>query len=486
MSTFLPSLTLAPVPPATAAFADGGGVRPWRRAVTAGLLLAAALYLLPADMGFPARLTLGVFTAAVLGWTLLRADDIVVALLAALALVLGGAVPAERLHRALGEDLVWLMVGGFLLAAVLRESGLAQRWALQAVAGAGSLAQLMRRLTVLIAATAFLVPSTSGRATLLLPVFLVLSQALDRPAATRALALLFPTTILLSAGASMLGAGAHLMALDALRAQGIAVPGFLGWAALSAPVSWASCALACLTIERLMLSPQERHAAVVLPAAPRTPLRRQQRSVAWIVALTVAGWAVGPALGLDAVIVALAGSLAATMPRWTGVSLAAAMKGVEWGLILFLAATGLMADALISTGAAAGLARHAVDALPSGAAGAWSLLVGAVLLALLAHLLIVSRSARVVVLLPVLGLPLAAAGFDPLASTLLLTLASGFCQTLVVSAKPLGVYARQECAGVRPADLLRLSLVLLLPVAALLLACAVWVWPLLGLALRAV
>lgn len=479
--------------PAVAA-GHGGPAAPWAGRLPGGPAVAGTVLMLglgalaawglPGDLSGPARISLLVLAAALAGWTVLRSDDTAVALLAALVLVLAGVLPVERLHDALGQELIWLMVGGFLLAAVLRGSGLAERWALQAVAGSGSLPGLMRRLTLLIAVTAFLVPSTSGRATLLLPVFLALSQALDRPAATRALALLFPTVILLSAGASLLGAGAHLMALDALRAQGVAVPGFLSWTLLAAPPCLLACGLACGLIERLSLSPDERRQPIALPVVERGPLRREQKAVAAIVGLTVLAWAAGPALGLDPVLVALAGSLAATQPRWTGIRLGEALRGVEWSLILFLAATSLLAEALLDTGAAASLARALIQALP---AGAEHLLLGAaLLLALLAHLLVVSRSARVVLLLPLLGGPLAAAGFDPLAGTLLLTLASGFCQTLVVSAKPLAVYARVGDRDLfAPGDLAKLSLSLLLPVAALLLLAATFWWPALGLPLRA-
>ncbi|PRX98144.1 hypothetical protein CLV72_105497 [Allonocardiopsis opalescens] len=54
--------------------------------------------------------------------------------------------------------------------------------------------------------TALAVPSTSGRTALALPVFVALAHVLaDRPAVVRALALLFPTAVLLSAVATLIG-----------------------------------------------------------------------------------------------------------------------------------------------------------------------------------------------------------------------------------------------------------------------------------------
>ena len=59
----------------------------------------------------------------------------------------------------------------------------------------------------------------------------------------------------------------------------------------------------------------------------------------------------------------------------------------------------------------------------------------AAIAATLSHLIITSRTARATVLIPALALPLAALGADPVALVMVVTLASGFCQTLMVSAK---------------------------------------------------
>jgi solute carrier family 13 (sodium-dependent dicarboxylate transporter), member 2/3/5 len=112
------------------------------------------------------------------------------------------------------------------------------------------------------------------------------------------------------------------------------------------------------------------------------------------------------------------------------------------------------------------------------------------LVALLSHLLIVSRTARAVVLLPMLALPLAATGLNPVALILLIVAGSGFCQTFAISAKPVALFARSETVAERVVTrrrfdraLLKLALALLPVMLALLLAFAVWIWPALGLPL---
>lgn len=481
---------LLPAPaPATPALAgptepsERPGTNPLRWLAASGLAAATAAALVFGVPHWPeaARWTLGIFALAIVAWTVLGLDDTPVALCALLALAALGLVPVDDLFAGLGSSLVWLMIGAFVLAAALTHSGLAQRCAQRAVAGAATVQALLWRLTWVVAATAFVVPSTSGRAALLLPLFLVLARALDDARLTRALALLFASIILLSAGAALPAAGAHLVAVDFLRGLGAPVPDYLRWAALAAPVSAAACAVATLLIARLFLTRAERARPLALPAAPASPTTPAQKAVGAVVVLTIAGWAVGGAVGIDPALVALAGALAATCRPLTGVTLKAALKSVEWNLVVFLAATMVLGQALLDSGAARLLADALLAAPPLqglGRAGAMAL---ACLAALASHLLITSRTARAVVLLPTLALPLSTYGVDPVALVMLVTLASGYCQTFMVSAKPVAMFAAADVPTYGHADLARLSAALALPVAALFLGTAWFVWPLQGL-----
>jgi solute carrier family 13 (sodium-dependent dicarboxylate transporter), member 2/3/5 len=436
-------------------------------------------------LAFDARASLAVFAAALVGWSVLRLDETQVAIGGALLLVGLGVVEPADLYKALGNDLTWLLLGGFVLAAVLQTSGLAERLTLQAARGAATVSALMQRLTWLIAATAFVVPSTSARAALLLPVFLVLARSAGSPAVVRALALLFPTIILLSAGASLLGAGAHLIAIDTLRRLGLPAPGFLGWAALAAPLTMLACAAASWLIGRLFLSAAERRQVLAWPAQAVAAMGREQRCIGVIAALALAGFAASGWLGIDAALVALAVALLATTRRLTGVDMKTALKKVEWSLLLFLAATLVMGQALLDSGAAAVLARAATSGLPAQP-GAPVLVAAAALIALLSHLLITSRSARALVLIPSVALPLAAVGANPAVLVLVTVLGSGFCQTLAVSAKPVMLFARAEMPTFGDADLLRLSAAVLPVMFGLLMLFALVVWPWQGLSMSAV
>ncbi|WP_246713673.1 hypothetical protein [Rhizobium leguminosarum] len=72
----------------------------------------------------------------------------------------------------------------------------------------------------------------------------------------------------------------------------------------------------------------------------------------------------------------------------------------------------------------------------------WSFFAAVV--ATLSHLVITSRTARATILIPALALPVAALGVDPLNLVMVVTLASGFCQTLMVSAKPVALFGAMD------------------------------------------
>ena len=147
-------------------------------------------------------------------------------------------------------------------------------------------------------------------------------------------------------------------------------------------------------------------------------------------------------------------------------------------LLVFLAATMTMAQAMRMTGVDLWAAEHLLALTPEHLRS--NLTVAVVIAAVVAmafHLMVNSRSARAVVLIPALGVPLAGLGHDPALLALVIVLGTGFCQTLPASAKPLAVFASVEKSGFTRSDLLRLAAVLGPCLCALLIAFGLWVWP---------
>lgn len=447
------------------------------------------------DLPAQAALTLVVFCAAVWLWIFSPLDDTYVALGAALVLVAAGALDDEELFAALGEDTVWLLLAAFVVAAGVTASGLATRVAGFVVTGAGSMRQLTHLITAVLVASAFAVPSTSGRAALALPVFIALAMVLkDRRRVVVALGLLFPTVILLSAVASYLGAGAHLITAQILTAAGEDSFSFARWLMLGLPLAVVSSHLAAEIVlmmftrradrrEPLRVSLQqiEEHADARITG----PMTTQETRAAMLVSAVVVLWCSEPLHGIHPAIIALVGALLIASPAWGSVKLAKALKGVPWSLLLFMAATLALGTALVGSGAAEWLAHQVLLPVESlGEAAPYVFVIVVVLISTMAHLVIQSRSARSAVLIPIIVALAPGLGVEPAAVAFASTAAAGFCHTLTSSAKPVTLFSDVEgIPTYTAADLLRLSAVLAPVTAGLVLIFSFFVWPHMGLPL---
>lgn len=453
-----------------------------RRLVVALLATAilGAAWGLPATLEAGGRITLAVSALAVLGWVGTRLPESLVALAAVLALVLGGVLSEVQLFAALGSELIWLLLSAFVIAAVARDAGLTQRL----------VAPLMRRglrfvpfallLTLLVAATAFVLPSTSGRAALLLPVFAAIAGGLPDPALRKPLALLFPTAILLSAGASLIGAGAHLLAAASIRSATGLQLGYLDWAMLGLPFSLAA-SLAGTALILLLFVPR----ALLMAPLPRieTPqpdpaTRRRQARIALVLVAVVGLWLTAPLHGIGMALAALVGALVLLTPPFATRKPKEIFRAVDVELLLYMAATVLIAQAMTATGTDRWLAGHALAALPPALTGSRAAVVALLAAAsVAAHLAITSRSARAAVLIPALALPMAGWGHDPALMILVAVMGTGFCQSMMASAKPVAIFGHAEGAGFAQRDLMRLALPLAPVVTVLLVGFALLVWP---------
>jgi solute carrier family 13 (sodium-dependent dicarboxylate transporter), member 2/3/5 len=455
-------------------------------------------------------LTMVVFGAAVLLWVCTPLDDTFVALAAVAVLLLFGVLPAAAL-AALGSSTTWLLIAAFVLAAGVTASGLPARLATWLMGRARTVRGLAHLTALALLITAFFVPSTSGRAALALPVYAELRGRLNSRVA-RAFGVLFPSVILLTAVATVVGAGAHLITnslLEAATGQGI---GFGWWLLLGVPLAVVSAHLTAEIVLWLFTSRADRLQPVVAarsegpppgvpcsnsprqhrqfrtlelaPAAtqpltrpewtapPATqPLTRPEWTALAVVLAVSLTWLTEPWHGIAPEVTALAGALLITAPRLGTTTVKAAFADIPWSLLLFMAATTMLGTALIKSGAAN---------LLTGLVSPAHLLPTVIAVSLAAHLVIQSRSARSSVLIPIV-IPLAmTAGLNPAALAFASTAAAGFCHTLTSSAKPVALFAD----AYEPKDLLKLSVVLAPVTGLLVFAAAVFLWPQLGLPLK--
>ncbi|WP_169798552.1 SLC13 family permease [Piscicoccus intestinalis] len=447
-------------------------------------------------LGVPGLITLVTFVAAVWAWAFTPLDDTFVALVAGTVLVLAGVLDSDRLFATLGDDTIWLLVSAFVIAARVTSSGLSDRAACWLVAGATGVRSLVHLITAALVVTTFAVPATSGRAALTLPVFIAIATVLagrgeEYGRLIRALALLFPTVILLSAVGSLLGAGAHLVTSQVVQTATGEGFSFAQWLLLGLPLALVSSHLAAELVVALFLRRDDRDRPIDLSveelsrAAPYPvtgPMSIYESRAALIVVTVVILWCTASLHGVHPAIVALIGALITTSPRYGSTRLKDNLKKVPWSLLLFLAATLALGDALMTSGAAQWMATTLFAGI--GIDSSLPFMIAVVVVSTLAHLVIQSRSARSAVLVPIVVALAPTMGVSPAAAAFASTAAAGFCHTLPASAKPVAMFsAVTDVPTYTPADLRRLSLLLAPLTAALVLLFSYTVWPLLGLPL---
>ena len=460
---------------------------PWRFLSATALAVPSGwlLWRWTDGLGVDARVALMVFALAVIYWTVSRLDKTFVALAALCAgAVTSGNYSETSVLSALGEGMIGLLLAAFVLAGAITASGLADRFTGLLIACTRSVNGAFYALTGGMLALAMVMPSTSGRAALMLPVFLAIADRAANPRIVRALALLIPTVVLLSSAGSLIGAGANVLAADAIwRLTGERID-YLGWMVLGLPFAALSCFLSAWVILALFLTKAERTRRLDLRpagAAAVRPLSLREHYILLVSVVLVGLWCTESLHGIDNVTVAVLGALAVTAPGLGALTFKQAVKSVDWTLLLFMAACLQLGDALVASGGAGWAIDRLFQAVPVDGADTLAFVAAISALCLLAHLAVTSRMARASILVPMI-LPIAMSfGYNPAAFAVIVAIATGFCLTLSISAKPLAMMSELDRPTFRAGDLLLLSAVLLPLHLALLLVFSFQVWPRMGL-----
>ncbi|QYU67367.1 anion permease [Leptolyngbya sp. 15MV] len=211
--------------------------------VCASVIVLAVLVWMQEALFVPAKVALSVFIVTAALWTFTRLNPAWIALVAVMALAATGTTREALVFAMLGHDVVWLMIGAFVMGAAIERTGLAARLAAAVARRARNAGQLFWYTTALLVPFTFLVPSTSGRAATMLPLLKVLPDEAGG-ALRRAYGLLIPVVILLSTSAALTGAGSHLV-LEELLVQRLGDRfGFGNWALWGVPFAIAASVMA--------------------------------------------------------------------------------------------------------------------------------------------------------------------------------------------------------------------------------------------------
>ena len=140
------------------------------------VFLALFFMPLPTGMELIGQRSLAIFVFALIMWVTKPIPIYLTSLIAIIMLPLIGAVESQEVaFGTLGYDVIWLMVAAFVLTSAMSETNLGKRFALSMVTRFGKTPKRLLFVLVLVNfVLAFFVPSTTARASLIVPIVLVL------------------------------------------------------------------------------------------------------------------------------------------------------------------------------------------------------------------------------------------------------------------------------------------------------------------------
>ena len=433
------------------------------------ITVSAAAWLWP-DVPSSARLVLWVYGIALVAWAATSVNAGFVGLAAVSTLLATDTVPQQWVADVLATKVVWLIFGAFILGEALIRTGLANRLTASVLCSAGSARGLAWRLTGVLVLFAFLVPTTTGRAALVLPLLRSLPQH-SGDGLKRCLGLLIPCIVLVSTPVTLTGAAAHLLANEMLSNTGHAPIGFAGWLLLAGPFGlMASLVTAWIVLKRHLPNVEES-----LPTAEPGPQRWSRAE--WFT-LTVLGgmfalWMTAGANPLGFTIVMLLGAVVLVAPAIGVLDWKEVMKAAPWDVVIFAGSAVWLGRALVESGTSSWLVGQFVSVTGLGShSGPFVVILSLSVIGVTAHLYLTSHTARVAALLPPLLALASEVGWNPTIVVLVTVIGIDYCLTFPVSSKAILLY---ELDQTQAADLFRLSL-LLMPIYLLLMIIFYFMW----------
>jgi len=443
-------------------------MRPARRIAPCHLapafILAAALGAggpaLPEGLSEPAVAVAVIAVAMAALWVSEAIPLAATALIPLAAFPVLGIVAIEELGRAYAHPLIFLFLGGFLIARTIESWGLHRRLAYSILRLAGR--SPGRILAAVMAATGFLSLwiSNTASAMMMAPIaasLLGLQGRDDRFATALMLGVAFAATI--GGIGSLIGTPPNaLFAAYMAESHGVQI-GFAAWMAVGLPIVLVMMPLTWLVLARIAF--RIGSAPVEIDFAPAQRWSAAERRVALIAGLTALGWIARPALvkavpGLalsDAGIAVAAAVALFAIPAGQGTRRRLLdwdhAKTIRWDVLILVGGGLALSRGIEETGLAAWM-----GAQMQGLSGVPTILLLAAIAAVIVYVgELASNTAMAAIFLPVAGAAALGIGTDALVFTLPVALAASIGFMLPVATPPNAIVFGNP--AVAQADMLR-------------------------------
>lgn len=421
--------------------------------------------LLMDGLNYEAKIALFSFLSAMTLWITTKIPAGFIAISLIVFTIIMNAGEPSLLYESLSEEVVWLMLGAFIIGEAVKESGLTERLTLIILSKSKKRKHVLTGISLVLFASVFFIPSTSGRAALTMPIIKQLSEwYTDKEKSL--LALLAPIIILISTSATLIGAGSHLIGIGLLNGAVHQSISFIQWMIWGLPFAFVMT-LISIYIIKWMFWPKT--ALILLKDDPtvRTSKRNkkmsktEKKTLVWMI-LLIAGWMSESIHGYDIAFITMLGAILVMTPNYGIISWKKGIKSVSWNLIVFVAAATALGKLLVETGVVQWMEKEALRFLYLfTSAPEWLIVLVILLVTVTSHLYITSHTTRAIVFIPGLLLFSESIGINPSAVVFLSLIGMNYCVTFPVSSKALLLFYEEGDTSYDASNLLKISAILM-------------------------
>jgi anion transporter len=424
------------------------GAKQWISILVA-IIVFLGLFFMPVPHGMKpvAQKSLAMFVFALIMWIFKPIPIYQTSIITILLLPLLGIVKKQSVaFGTLGYDIIWLMVSAFVLTSAMSNSNLGKRIALVLVTKFGKTP--IRTLAVLVLVNfilAFFVPSTTARASLIVPIALVLLEVYKAaPGKSNFGKLLMLQGVQNNAFATsvvMTATSAQVLALGFINQQTGANVGYMHWLLGSLPQAVLTAVAAFLVGIKMYnfkgeLTNVGSQAIQLLKQQLQEmgPMSVKEKKTTIIFLITLLLWATGDyqkgwfGFAISTEQTAVLSMLLCLLPGIGVITWKEA--NIKWDLMIFSAGAYAVGNALDKSGGASWIINGLISAIGIDKMSHASVAIVLIFISVFSHLVFTSKTVRTTILIPaVIGIA-KQLGMDPVALALACSFAIAYTITL--------------------------------------------------------
>lgn len=401
----------------------------------------------PAGLGYPGQKALAIFCTALTLWVAGSIPIYLTSMLAIIALALTGTVKERVAFETLGYDVIWLMVSAFVLTSAMVKSNLARRFALWMITFFGGTPK--RTLLVMIFinfALAFFVPSTTARASLMVPICVILLEIYRAvPGQSnfgRLMMLIGVQADAVATSSVMTGTAANMIAVKFIQEQAGGNIGYMDWLAAAMPSAVLTMLLTFFVGLKMFNFSNETGFSEGMEKlkeqlAGLGRLSLDEKKAMGIFLLTLLLWATEDyqeawfnGFGLSVYMTAV---IAATLCMLPGIGLITWKEAnIKWDLMIFAAGAYAAGNALESTKGAQWVIGKLVYGLGLEQMHPVAVYIVVIFMSMYSHMIFTSKTVRTTIMIPAFIALAKTLGMNPVT----LALAASFTLTYTITLPP--------------------------------------------------